>query len=156
MRADADVEDGGLFHFSVTIVNGQGRDVSADHLDGIADFADTLAPPDALWALSTERGAKEGHLHFQGLLATSFSSPAQLTRRLKAFFATLGPLAAQYSVRAAAPCEAHARPRTHAHRAPRVGAIQGADGQVYAHAAGDGGVRHKGRWQGALSLPHVR
>jgi hypothetical protein len=99
------VEDGGLFHFSVTIVNGQGRDVSADHLDGIADFADTLAPPDALWALSTERGAKEGHLHFQGLLATSFSSPAQLTRRLKAFFATLGPLAAQYSVRAPRPAK---------------------------------------------------
>ena len=102
-RIDADVEDGGLFHFSVTIVNGQGRDVSADHLDAISDFANTLAPPDSLWALSTERGAKEGHLHFQGLLAASFSSPAQLTRRLKAFFATLGPLAAQYSVRAPHP-----------------------------------------------------
>jgi hypothetical protein len=112
-RVDADVEDGGLFHFSVTIVNGQGRDVSADHLDAISDFANTLAPPDSLWALSTERGAKEGHLHFQGLLAASFSSPAQLTRRLKAFFATLGPLAAQYSVRAPHPANSmHAQALT--------------------------------------------
>jgi hypothetical protein len=112
-RIDADVEDGGLFHFSVTIVNGQGRDVSADHLVAISDFANTLAPPDSLWALSTERGAKEGHLHFQGLLAASFSSPAQLTRRLKAFFATLGPLAAQYSVRAPHPANSmHAQALT--------------------------------------------
>lgn len=128
VRADADVEDGGLFHFSVTIVNGQGRDVSADHLDGIADFADTLAPPDALWALSTERGAKEGHLHFQGLLATSFSSPAQLTRRLKAFFATLGPLAAQYSVRAPRPAKrmrAHALTLTVFHAQARSKALTG-------------------------------
>ena len=99
-RARADADDGnGLFHFSVTIVNGQGRDVIAEHLDATGDFAASLAPPSATWVVGTERGAKEGHLHFQGLFATCFSNSTTLTRKLKAFFATLGPRAANYSVR---------------------------------------------------------
>jgi hypothetical protein len=98
-RAAAAVDDGTTHHFSLTIVNGHGKDVIPEHLDAIAAFLAELAPENAMWVAALERGAKEGHLHIQALAAARFSAPGTLTTRCKAFFATLGPDAAEYSVR---------------------------------------------------------
>jgi hypothetical protein len=71
--------------------------VNVNHIESVTGCLSELAGPDGLWAAAVEKGAVEGKLHFQCLAAAPFSNAGHVTRRIKAWAASIG---AFYKVRA--------------------------------------------------------